>query len=121
MPADITNIEQAKTNKTVNTALTFITARSVVEILCFSRYSCKFFIYLVTGKQFRTHLRQLGPCREETAAKTKWVESSGSDSKEVTKLITQDNTTPRTAKAKANKNKKVNMNESVTTFTTVDS
>lgn len=39
--------------------MSYWTARTVVEFLCFSRYSCKLFLYLATGRQFRKNLLKL--------------------------------------------------------------
>jgi len=52
-------MEDAVDNKEVNTYVKYITVRTVVEVLSFSRYSCKFFIYLTTGKLFRKSLKNL--------------------------------------------------------------
>lgn len=121
IPFDITDIEQAKTDDRVQSGLTYMTVRSIVEIICFSRYSCKLFIYLITGKQFRKHLRMLSPCRVEKSDIDKWVmgESSGSDNKEVTKLISAKNLTSAQRMAITSK-KKVRLEESdMTTCTTL--
>lgn len=43
-------------NPQVMTHLKYFNARTIIELICFSRYSCKLFLYLATGKQFRRYL-----------------------------------------------------------------
>lgn len=39
--------------------MSYTTAKIIVEVISFSRYSCKLALYLATGRQFRKHLVKL--------------------------------------------------------------
>lgn len=53
----------------------YMTAKTVVEVVSFSRYACKLFLYLATGRQFRKHLlRLLLRCNKQLQGK--WGETA---------------------------------------------
>ena len=53
----------------------YMTGRTIVEVISFSRYSCKLFLYLATGRQFRKHLlRLLFRCNKQL--KGKWGDTA---------------------------------------------
>lgn len=49
--------------------MSYITVRTIIEVVSFSRYSCKLFIYLATGRQFRKQLKGFS-CRKKMACQT---------------------------------------------------
>ena len=48
----------------------YITSRKIVEEICLSHYACNFFLYLLTGKQFRQSLVQTLTCKKEEKWRT---------------------------------------------------
>lgn len=66
----VNTIEEAQNSEAAQRHMGYIIGRSVVEIVSFSRYSCKLLIYLATGRQFREHLlRLLFKCNNRSLAR----------------------------------------------------
>lgn len=65
LPATLVYVLEARfTYRALGTAsedryVTYLTTRRIVEELCLSHYACNFFVYLITGEQFRKALIRL--------------------------------------------------------------
>ena len=49
--------------------LIFPINRKIVEEVCLSHYACNFFLYLLTGEQFRKSFSELITCQMESSKK----------------------------------------------------
>ncbi|KAL5111547.1 G-protein coupled receptor daf-37 [Taenia crassiceps] len=62
IPDDITD-EEILVNPAWQQYLRFLTAKEIIDFLCSSHYACNFIIYILTGKSFRQHLKDILLCR----------------------------------------------------------
>ncbi|VDD83153.1 unnamed protein product [Mesocestoides corti] len=46
--------------------LQFMKAKEIIDFVCSSHYACNFIIYILTGKSFRQHLKDILLCRQQT-------------------------------------------------------
>lgn len=67
MPEEITD-EEVTSSPQWQQYLQFLKAKEIIDFLCSSHYACNFIIYVLTGKSFRVHLKDVLLCRSETRA-----------------------------------------------------
>ncbi|EUB64704.1 FMRFamide receptor [Echinococcus granulosus] len=64
IPDNITD-EEILANPAWQQYLRFLTAKEIIDFLCSSHYACNFIIYVLTGKSFRQHLKDILLCRHQ--------------------------------------------------------
>lgn len=62
-------LNEKNLNKSGHRYVVYLTTRSIVEELCLSHYACNFFLYLITGRQFRKSLVRLCSVQRSLSAR----------------------------------------------------